>query len=204
MEAVILGYAGHAYVVIDTLLSIDYKVVGYCEGEKKTIDPFQLSYFGDERDSDTLVRLRNRSVFLGLGDNAIRRKVYTYLLENGVRCSSAIHQKAWVSPLATVADGTIVMPGAVINAMAIVGAAVICNTASVIEHECVIGDYVHIAPGAVLAGAVSIGEGTFLGANAVVKQGISIGKNVIIGAGAVVTKDIADGLTVYGNPAREK
>ena len=67
-----------------------------------------------------------------------------------------------------------------------------------------IGNYVHIAPGAVLSGAVSIGEGTFVGANAVVKQGIRVGKNVIIGAGAVVTKDIADGLTVYGNPARKK
>ena len=204
MEAIIIGYSGHAYVVIDTLLSLDYKIAGYCEGEKKTTDPFQLSYFGDERDSDTLIRLRNRNVFLGLGDNTIRQKVYNYLLENGINCASAIHQKAWVSPLATLARGTTVMPGAVINAMAVVGAAVICNTASVVEHECIIGDYVHLAPGAVLAGNVSVGEGTFIGANAVVKQGIRIGKNVTIGAGAVVTRDIGDGLTVYGNPAREK
>ncbi len=204
MEAIIIGYSGHAYVVIDTLLSLDYNVVGYCEQQEKGLNPFHLNYFGNERDLDILDQLKNKNVFLGLGDNNIRAKAYKYFLENNICCPIATHQRAYISASATVNAGTVLMPGAIVNAMAIVGAAVICNTASIIEHECIIGDYVHMAPGAVLAGNVSIGEGSFVGANAVVKQGIRIGKNVIIGAGAVVTRDIGDGLTVYGNPARTK
>lgn len=204
MEAAIVGYSGHAFVVIDTLLSLNYKVIGYCEQQEKTINPFQLSYLGNESNSEVLNGIKNLDVFLGLGDNNIRAQLYKFLIKNKINCPNAIHLKACVSNLAKIGNGSMIMPSAVINAMVSIGEAVICNTASVVEHECQIGNYVHIAPGAVLAGNVTIGEGTFVGANAVIKQGITIGKNVTIGAGAVVTKNILDGLIVYGNPAIKK
>jgi sugar O-acyltransferase (sialic acid O-acetyltransferase NeuD family) len=204
MEAVVIGYSGHAFVVIDTLLSLNHKIVGYCELEDKKNNPFKLSYFGSEANSNVLNRLKKLDIFLGLGDNRIRAKVYMHFMENDIICQSAVHKKACVSTTATIGKGTLIMPGAVINSMAKIGLGVVCNTASVIEHECKIGDFAHIAPGAVLLGDVTIGEKSFIGANAVIKQGLIIGKNVTIGAGSVVTKDIEDGLTFYGNPAREK
>ena len=204
MKAIVIGYSGHAFVVLDTLLSLHYQVIGYCEQHEKMYNPFQLNYFGYEAAIDVLDRLKNAHVFLGIGDNKVRAKVYNYLVGNNINCPNAVHPKACVSASVTLGSGTLIMPGVIINAMATVGRAVVCNTASVIEHECQLGDFVHIAPGAVLAGNVSIGEASFVGANAVIKQGVTIGKNVIIGAGTVVTKDIEDGLVVYGNPAKKK
>lgn len=204
MKAVLIGYSGHSFVLIDTLLSMDYELVGYCEQNEKTVNPYHLSYLGYEMDYNVLNKFIDCDFFLALGDNMIRGRVYSFLQGNKINLPSAIHAKAIVSSKASLGNGTVVMQGAIINSLAVVGDGVICNSASVIEHECEISDFAHIAPGAVLAGNVTIGEGTFIGANAVIKQGIKIGNNVIVGAGSVVTKDITDGLTVYGNPAVKK
>ena len=201
-KAVIIGYSGHSYVVIDTLLTNGYQVLSYCEAHKKAENPYQLAYLGDEKEMQVIEKLKSMSAFIGVGENAIRENIYKYLTANEINCPYVIHKSACVSALSEISDATVIMPGAVVNAKSIIGKAVICNSSSVIEHECVIGDYSHVAPGAVLAGNVRIGKNTFVGANSVIKEGIIIGSNVIIGAGSVVVKDIADGALVYGNPAR--
>ena len=190
MEAVIIGYSGHALVVIDTLITLNYQLMSYCEQTEKLYNPYQLNYLGKEDEAEVLETLKNKSIFIGLGDNRLRANVYRHLMKYQLNCPIAIHPKAYLATMVTLGNGSLIMPSAVINACTTIGEAVICNTASVIEHECQIGDFAHIAPGAVLAGNVKIGEGTFVGANAVIKQGLTIGKNVTIGAGAVVTKNI--------------
>jgi sugar O-acyltransferase (sialic acid O-acetyltransferase NeuD family) len=200
-EAVIFGYSGHAYVVLEILMSIDYHLVGYSDNELKENDPFKLQYLGS--DSTVFEKLEGYSAFLGIGNNYTRAKLFKKLVNNKINCPSAVHEKSFVSQFADIGNGTTVMAGVVINALAQIGNAVICNSSCVIEHECKIGNYAHIGPGAVLAGNVTVGENSFVGANAVIKQGVTIGSNVIIGAGSVVVKDVANGLTIYGNPARE-
>jgi len=202
MKAAVIGYSGHAFVVIDSILSGNYQLVGYCERDEKLYNPFNLAYLGNENDPEVLNNLKNIDVFLGLGDNLIRAKAFEYLINKGIRCPYLVHNKANISNFATIENGTVIMPGVVINSLAKIGSAVICNSSSVIEHECRIDDYVHIAPGAVLAGHVSVGKRTFIGANAVIRQGITIGENAIIGAGSVIVRDVEDGEIVYGNPAK--
>jgi sugar O-acyltransferase (sialic acid O-acetyltransferase NeuD family) len=203
-EAIIIGYSGHSYVVIDILKANDVSVLGYLEKSEQEKNPYNLAYLGSEKDQKTLLILTANSFFICIGDNGIRAQLYDELKRENLFCPSLIAPSASVSSMAEIADATIVFPNAIINSCAILGNAVICNSGSIVEHECTIGDYCHIAPGAVLAGNVSVGDYTFIGANAVVKQGIKIGSNVTIGAGAVVTKNIPDGVTVYGNPARIK
>lgn len=203
-SAVVFGYSGHAYVVLDILLANQYHIAGYCDTTAKNNNPFNLHYWGTEQDGHLFEKLKGHHAFLGIGNNPIRAKLFEKLVQHHINTPSAIHTSAVLSPFAKIGAGTVVMPGAVINAMAKIGNAVICNSSCVIEHECIIDDYAHIAPGAVLAGNVSIGKNSFVGANAVVKQGITIGANAVIGAGAVIIKDVADGLTVYGNPAKSK
>ena len=201
-SAVVFGYSGHAYVVLDVLIANQYYIAGYCDATPKNNNPFNLPYLGSEQEDSVLEKLLSYDAFLGIGSNNIRAKLFEKLVRHRINVPLTIHTSAVVSPSAKIGDGTVVMPGAVINAMAKIGNAVICNSSSVIEHECIIGDYAHIAPGTVLAGNVSVGKNTFIGTNSVVKQGITIGANVVIGAGSVIIKDIADGLTVYGNPAK--
>src|ERR1700761_9012814 len=159
-DAVIFGYSGHAYVVIEIAEGCGYTVSGYHDMEQKTRNPFKLPYLGQEPGDDELKSQGITNAFVCIGNNNIRAGIYKKLERNNISCPQIVHSKASVSPSATISAGTVVMAGAVINAMAKIGKAVICNSACVIDHECTIGDFVHVAPGAILTGNVSVGEYT--------------------------------------------
>ena len=196
----IIGYSGHAYVIIDILLSAGRLVTAYCDQEKKVINPYHLDYLGKEQ--DVVNKLKKFDFFACVGHNGIREKIHTQLSQYLGNPINAIHPSAVISASVKMGDGVMIAANATLNPLVEIGQGVICNTSSSIDHECVIGDFSHIAPGAVLCGNVFVGKGTFVGANSVIKQGIRIGSNVIIGAGTVVVKDIPDNATVIGNPAR--
>lgn len=203
-EAVILGYSGHAFVVLDILLANNYFIKGYCEKNLKSLNPYNLNYLGSETNEEVMNIIGNHDIFVGIGDNSIRKRIISDLLERKCMLPCLIHPSVTLSTTALIDSASVILPGVVINSLVRIGKGTICNTSSVIEHECVIGNYVHIAPGAVLAGKVSIGNNSFIGANAVIKQGIHIGENVIIGAGSVVTKNVDSGKVVMGNPAQSR
>jgi sugar O-acyltransferase (sialic acid O-acetyltransferase NeuD family) len=202
---IIIGYSGHAYVVLDILVSRHYPIIGYCDSTEKPYNPFNIHYLGKESDEGPLSILAKNHYFVSIGDNYIRAKVLdklTALFNNAAL--NVIHEKAVCSNLIEwhPEGGILVAANATINPLVKIGKGVICNTSSSIDHECILGNYVHIAPGTVLCGNVEVGDYSFIGANSVVKQGISIGKNVIIGAGSVVVKNIPDNAVVAGNPAK--
>jgi sugar O-acyltransferase (sialic acid O-acetyltransferase NeuD family) len=197
----IIGYSGHAYVVIDIFKQSGRPVTAYCDQEHKSNNPYQLEYLG--REQDALEQLKKYDYFAAVGDNRIREKICTYLNNELLRPAvNAIHPSAIVAGTVKMGNGVMISAGAVVNPMATIGNGVVCNTGCIVEHECIIGDFVHVAPGAVLCGNVKIGQHSFVGANSVIRQGIRIGEQVIIGAGSVVIKDIPDNTTVLGNPAR--
>ncbi len=203
-EAVIIGYSGHSYVILDTLIANHFNILGYLEHSERLKNPYHLTYLGSEKDLNVLHSLRANIFFICIGDNKIRAQLFNELKKQNLRSPSLVAISASISTMSTIGEATVVLPNVIINACATIGNAVICNSGSIIEHECTVNDYCHIAPGAVLAGNVTVGESTFIGANAVIRQGVKIGSAVTIGAGAVVTKDIPDGVMVYGNPARIK
>ena len=197
----IVGYSGHAYVIIDILLSAGRLVTAYCDQEAKEFNPYHLDYLGKE--SDVINKLKKFDFFACVGHNGIREKIHTQLSQYLGSPINAIHPSAVISASVKMGDGVMIAANSTLNPLVQIGQGVICNTSTSIDHECVIGDFSHIAPGAVLCGNVMVGKGTFIGANSVVRQGIKIGNNVIIGAGTVVVKDIPDNATVIGNPARQ-
>lgn len=197
-KIILIGYSGHAYVACDILLSMKKELLGYCEAEKKTINPYNLEYLGSERTSEVQELIRQNKFFIAVGENQIREKLFKGLKSLiGVPVNS-IHAASTISSTATLGNGVMVGAGVVINALSEIGDGVICNTASIIEHECKIHNFVHIAPGAILCGDVEIGERSFIGARTVIRQGIKIGKDVLIGAGSVIVKDIPDNCKVIG------
>ncbi len=46
-------------------------------------------------------------------------------------------------------------------------------------------------------------KGASIGANSTILPGLTIGEGAVIGAGSVVTKSVRNGITVFGNPAKE-
>ena len=197
-KLIIVGYSGHSYLCIETAIDNGTSIVGYCELEKISNNPYNLNFLGKEEDLDV-----NNQLFIAIGDNTIRRKVYRKLMLNEKYLdTSIIHSKSIVSNSALIKKQNFISAGAIINPKVIINIGCIINTGAIIEHECKIGCFSHICPGAVLSGNVLVGEGCIIGANSVIKQGIQIGNNVIIGAGAVIVKDVPNNVIVVGNPGR--
>lgn len=197
----IVGYSGHGYVVADAFLesnSLRY----YTEKSEVAFNPYNLEFLGDESDENFAGWEMRLGFILGVGENNIREKIGSRILDRNQKLLTVIHPNSSISKNAGLGDGIFVSRGVMVNALAEIHNFVILNTACIIEHECRIGQSVHIAPGAVLAGNVQVGDRTFVGANSVIKQGVVIGKDVVIGAGSVVLKDISDNSKVFGNPTK--
>lgn len=196
----IIGYSGHAYVVIESALSVDFNVIGYCDYNRMEHNPYDLAYLGNEGESNFSIGDDVKFIF-GIGDNTIRKKI-SLKIDQRFSFINVIDQSAQVSITAILGLGNFINKSVCVNAQAKIGNHCILNTGCIVEHECEISDFAHIGPGAVLAGNVKIGECTFVGANTVIKQGVKVGKNVIIGAGSVVIRDIPDNFIVAGNPSK--
>jgi acetyltransferase EpsM len=201
-KVILIGYSGHAYVVVDIALENQYEIIGYSEKSRVQNNPFNLDYAGYEQETDFFKNKKKVGFLIGIGDNLIREKIYNLVNSKNAELTTLISDTASISRSARIGKGTFVNRNVSINALSKIGSNVILNTACVIEHECIISDSVHIAPGAVLAGNVFVGQRSFIGANSVVKQGVKIGRDVVIGAGTVVLHDIPDGKKIVGNPSR--
>lgn len=197
----IIGYSGHAYVVIDIFRCAGQTVTAYCDQEKKQLNPYELTYLGPE--GEVIGRLRAFDYFPCVGHNGIREKIVSRLSGELGDPVNAIHPTAVIAALTELGSGVMIAANATLNPLVTIGNGVICNTGCIIEHECVVGEFSHIAPGAVLCGNVTVGRNSFVGANSVIHQGVTIGSNVTIGAGTVVIRDIPDNATVIGNPAQD-
>lgn len=197
----VVGYSGHAYVIIDIFLNNRRLVTAYCDSEEKKLNPYHLNYLGKEMEA--IEKLRKYDYFACVGHNGIREKIHTQLRQLLGDPINAIHPSAVISQSVEMGTGIMIAANTTLNPMVKLGDGVVCNTSCSIDHECTVGDFSFIAPGAVLCGNVNVGRGSFVGANAVIRQGITIGNNVVIGAGTVVIKDIPDNTTVIGNPARK-
>lgn len=191
----IFGASGHAKVVLDILLTNALPVKSILDDHPTVPYLFDIPVIHSKD-----FTLKNADEFIiAIGENSIRK---TIVEKNNFKYYKAIHADATVSQFATIAEGTVVMPQALINVDVKIGKHCIINSRSVVEHDCVLEDYVHISPNASLAGNVTVGEGTHIGIGAVIIQGIKIGKWVTIGAGAVVIKDVSDYAVIVGNPGK--
>lgn len=200
---IIIGYSGHALVLLDIFDNMKRKVTGYCENVENKINYHDLKYFGKEDSKMALSELKKNDYFIAIGNNLIRKKVQAKLLGYGLKHAiNAIDTTAIISPNAEIGKGVMIAPNCVINANSKIGDGVVCNTSSVIEHEVEIGSYSFIAPNTTLLGASKIGKNCFIGANAVILQGVTVGKNCVIGAGTIVLKDVPENSKVVGNPQR--
>ena len=199
----IIGYSGHAYVIIEALNSKKYIVKGYFDLQEVAQNPYNIAYCGNEKADNFKDIVQNAYVFPSIGSNMIRERLINQFSTNGIGQFNIIAQSAIVSKTVVLGTSIFIAEGAIINAQSQIGSGTIVNTGAIIEHECKIGFCAHIAPSAVLTGGVSVGNRSFIGANTVIKQGVKIGDDVIIGAGSVIIQDVADGKRIVGNPGKE-
>jgi len=193
----LIGGGGHCRAVIDVIETCtDFSVRGIVrpqqEGEKAVLG---YPVLGDDAALSTLLhKTPHALVTVGQIKTAtLRRRLYEQLRNLNARLPVIVSPKAYVSRHAEIAEGSIVLHGAVVNATAQVGVNAIINTMALLEHDVVVGAHCHIATGARVNGGVCIGDHCFIGSGAIIHQGVRIGDDCVIAAGAVVDGDVPAG-----------
>ena len=127
------------------------------------------------------------SVFIAIGDNEIRRKIYARL--RGHDFPAIIDPTAQVSPTTEFKHGTYIAVEAVVSVGTEIGKFVIVNSRVGIGHDSTVGDFANIAPGVSLSGHTKVGADVFMGANSCTAPGVTISAGRTIVCGTPVLED---------------
>lgn len=131
------------------------------------------------------------SVFIAVGDNALRRRIYAQL--RGFDFPAFIDPSAQVSPTTEFRHGTFIAPEAVVSVGTEIGKFVIISARSGVGHDSNVGDFSNIGPGVSLSGHTEIGCDVTMGANSCTASGVRIGDNACVACGSAVLKNVAPG-----------
>lgn len=195
----IIGASGHGKVISNIAREMKkWNVIHFLDDNKTNTEKNIIGEI-----DDVFLHLDNYDIFVGIGDNSVRKRIYEMLENYGATIPMLIHPSAFIGEKVEIGKGTVVMPGVIVNYFSKIGKGCIINSGSIIEHDNNIQDFVHISPGVKLAGAVNIGEESWLGIGSIVSNNVSITDKCKIGAGTVVIENISEAGVYVGAPARK-
>ena len=87
----IIGYSGHSYVCINAALLCGIEIIGYFDFKKK-LNPYDLKFLGSENNTDYIGQM-----FISVGDNKVRKSIYTKLNNTKLLSTSIIHPNSTIS-----------------------------------------------------------------------------------------------------------
>ena len=200
----IYGGGGHGKVIIDLVRILNcYQIVGIIDdGLPPGSQIFGLPVLGG---AEVLPEMHKRGVNFainavgGIGNVAIRIKVFDILAQASFICPTIVHPTAFVEPTANLEGGVQVLSQSYISSDAKIGFGTVINAGVVVSHDCSLGKCVNLSPGAMLAGKVRVEDFAQIGMAATINLDLTIGARAMIGNGATVKADVpADGIVRAG------
>ncbi|WP_332742571.1 acetyltransferase [Hydrogenophaga sp.] len=152
-------------------------------GEFRTVG---LSAVADAFSPDT------HRVIMAMGYNDLNRAreaMFERLRSMGYGVETYIHPDARVYTDQPVGEGSVVLPGAVIEPYARVGANTMVWSNVTLAHHCSVDDHCWVAAGTVVSGQAKVLRNTFLGVGCTVVNAITVGEFNVVGAGALISRD---------------
>jgi len=204
VDILIIGAGGHSKIVIDILEENDQKIIGLLDDDTNLHNEKIMGY--DVLGSIGLINEYDKNeigFIISIGNNKVRRKLYTELISKGYKPVSAISNDAKISKYAELGEGLIINAGVVTHPDVQIKDNVIIGMNATVSHDTLIESNVHISPGVHLTGNTYIEDGVDIGTGAMLKPGVSIGKNTIVGAGAVLIDDLEANSIYAGVPAKK-
>jgi acetyltransferase EpsM len=194
---------GHAKVCLALVGRLGLDCVGMLDDFTSEREACSLPILGGKGD---LASLRQQhgvdAIVLGFGNGSGRNALVESIRAAGLELLGLVDPDARLDDTATVADGAVVLRGALIGEDVNVGEAALVNMGAILAHDVRIGPGASIGPGAVLSGRSRVGPAAELGAGAVLLPDASVGEGAIVAAGAVVKGAVAPETSVGGIPAR--
>ena len=127
---------------------------------------------------------------MGYSDlNRSRETMFGRLRAMGYRIETYIHPDARVYTEQPVGEGSVVLPGAVIEPHARVGTNTMVWSNVTLAHHSSVDDHCWVAAGTVLSGQAKVFRNTFLGVGSTVVNAVTVGEFNIVGANALISRD---------------
>ncbi len=204
---VIIGASGHGSMLLDCIEKQGrYTVLGFLDSFKEK-GTAQNGYriLGSEQDLPHLMTQYSlHGVILAIGNNWKRKNMVDQIYEiaPSLEFVTAIHPSAVIGKDVVVGRGSVIMPGAIVNANSRIADFCILNTNSSLGHDGCMEKFSSIASGVCTGGNLILGSFSAISLGAKVIEEITVGEHSIIGAGSLVVKDVDSYSVVYGSPAR--
>ncbi|MBE0696903.1 MAG: NeuD/PglB/VioB family sugar acetyltransferase [Anaerolineaceae bacterium] len=191
----IFGGGGHGKTIIDLVRSLGtYRIIGVIDDSLPPgSEVIGVPVLGG---ASSLAEWRVRGIRMavnavgGIGNVAVRIKIFEILEKAGFVCPTLIHPSAVVERSARLEPGVQVCAQAYVGSDARVGYGSLINCAAIVHHDCAIGRVVNLSPGATLAGNVRVENHAQIGMLATVNMKITIGEDAMLGNGCTVKKDV--------------
>lgn len=198
-DIIIVGAGGFGREVAWTLERINaveetWRILGFADDDpaktKGALDGYPLLGAIDKASAD----YPGAAVFIAIGDNAIREKIYRQL--RGHDFPVLIDPSAEVAPTVDIRHGVFIGPRAVVSVGVELGKFVLINARAGVGHDSRLADFSQVCPGATLSGHTTVGAHAFIASNACTCPGISVGAKAKIAAGIPAFKNVAEGETL--------
>lgn len=144
----------------------------------------------------------NLEASMGVGEPAVREKLFAKLEKDGIPAATLIHPDVFIPETTEIGKGVTIQMGNFISCNAVIEDYVYIQPHCNIGHNDILKKGCMVSGFCNLAGGVTVGEYTYLGISSCFKEGVSIGDYSIIGMASAVYKDIPDSVIAMGNPAR--
>ncbi|QWE02844.1 acetyltransferase [Polynucleobacter sp. JS-JIR-II-b4] len=199
---VIIGAGGHAVSFANVALSAGYAIKCFVDKNKIGQNLLGINIAGNIAELGDL-DLYNFGI--AIGDNSTRERIYYELRSKhaNLKFPPLVHASAIISSFASIGEGTVIMPNAIIGPNSKVGKFCLINTQSSIDHDCIMSDYSSLAPGVITGGTVEIGLRSAISIGAIIKHGLKIGSDCVIGANSYLNQDLPSNQVAYGTPAKQ-
>jgi sugar O-acyltransferase (sialic acid O-acetyltransferase NeuD family) len=139
---------------------------------------------------------------LAIGIPQVRRRVVSQIESRGGRFLTLIHPTAVISPTASVGEGSVICPYAIVSDAVRLGRFTLMNYHSSLGHDASTGDFAVLSPYATLGGGAVIEEDVFLGMHASVGPGKRVGQRTKVSANSAALCDAPPDSLIHGVPGR--
>lgn len=178
-----------------------YRIKGFLSNQPTDLDGFDLPVriLGDPDHYE--VEPDDRFV-LAIGAIDTRKRLATRLRRMGGRFLTFRHPAALVAPTASLGEGVIVCPFAIVSVNVTLEDFVLLNFYASCAHDSAVGKFCVLSPYATVNGFAVLEDEVFMGTHATVTAHRRIGERASISANSVAMNDVRGQTLVQGVPGR--
>ncbi|RYH70060.1 MAG: acetyltransferase [Alcaligenaceae bacterium] len=131
-------------------------------------------------------RDRVDAVVVALGNNKLREAMHLLVRAAGLALATVVHPSAFVSPRASVGEGSTLIAGAIVGTGASLAEGVIVNCGAVVDHDCRVEPFGHLGINAGMSGGAVLGHGAWMHAGTTIGYGVELSAGLVLRPGEVV------------------